>query len=162
MLTDTERSNCQGLNPEFYQRVMTKRREEQRRAQAEATQREKDRREKQRQDAARAAQEAVEQEARQRLTSIMTHYREMEISLRHKPVRQIILETAIKHGVSEAEILGRSRAKKIIAARHEAIWRARKERTDMSLPQIGRAFGGLDHTSILFAYRKIEAQRNGD
>ncbi len=52
-----------------------------------------------------------------------------------------------------------SRSKHIVAARQEAMYRVRKERTDMSLPMIGRVFGGKDHTTILHAVRKIEAQR---
>jgi chromosomal replication initiator protein len=37
-----------------------------------------------------------------------------------------------------------------------------KELTDLSLPEIGQAFGGRDHTTVLHACRKIEELRNTD
>jgi len=37
-----------------------------------------------------------------------------------------------------------------------------KELTPMSLPAIGDAFGGRDHTTVLHACRTIEAQRSSD
>jgi chromosomal replication initiator protein len=37
-----------------------------------------------------------------------------------------------------------------------------KELTNHSLPEIGDAFGGRDHTTVLHACRKIEELREGD
>jgi len=37
-----------------------------------------------------------------------------------------------------------------------------KELTTLSLPEIGEAFGGKDHTTILYAYRKIDKMRKED
>lgn len=41
-----------------------------------------------------------------------------------------------------------------VTARHSAIWLARKL-TDYSLPQIGRHFGGRDHTTVLAAVMRM-------
>jgi chromosomal replication initiator protein len=37
-----------------------------------------------------------------------------------------------------------------------------KEQTQKSLPEIGEAFGGRDHTTVLHAVRKITEQRQHD
>jgi len=39
---------------------------------------------------------------------------------------------------------------------------ATKDLTTMSLPEIGAEFGGKDHTTILYAVRKIEKMRGDD
>lgn len=54
--------------------------------------------------------------------------------------------------VSRAELLGQSRNKDIVPARHEACWRIAKA-TSLSLPHLGSIFN-RDHTSILHAIRK--------
>jgi chromosomal replication initiator protein len=37
-----------------------------------------------------------------------------------------------------------------------------KELTPASLPEIGRAFGGKHHTTVIHSIKKIDAQRSGD
>jgi len=37
-----------------------------------------------------------------------------------------------------------------------------RELTDHSLPQIGKEFGGRDHTTVLHAYDKISSQKEED
>ena len=37
-----------------------------------------------------------------------------------------------------------------------------KELTNHSLPEIGDAFGGRDHTTVIHAYRKIKELRNNE
>jgi chromosomal replication initiator protein len=51
-------------------------------------------------------------------------------------------------------LLGPRRTKKIALARQEAMYLAR-ESTEASLPQIGAALGGRDHTTVMHGYNKI-------
>ena len=45
--------------------------------------------------------------------------------------------------------------------RQAAMWLA-KQLTTRSLPDIGRRFGGRDHTTVLHAVRRIDELRAGD
>jgi chromosomal replication initiator protein len=51
------------------------------------------------------------------------------------------------------ELLSPSRAQPLAWPRQVAMYLAR-ELTDATLPAIGRAFGGRNHTTVLHAYRK--------
>jgi chromosomal replication initiator protein len=52
-------------------------------------------------------------------------------------------------------LLSKKRTKDIVTARQIAIYLSR-ELTELSLPAIGGAFGGKDHTTILHSYNKIK------
>ena len=54
------------------------------------------------------------------------------------------------------DILSIRRPKSIVRARQIGMYLARKH-TSRSLPEIGRRFGGKDHSTVLHAVRKIEA-----
>ncbi|MGJ7039164.1 chromosomal replication initiation ATPase DnaA [Shinella sp. BE166] len=58
--------------------------------------------------------------------------------------------------ITYAEIMGVSRSVAVVEARHTCIYAVKMARPDLSLPQIGRIFGGRDHTSIIHAVRKME------
>lgn len=146
----------QGLNPEFYRRAMKKREaEERRRAEAEKLAKEATAKAEAK---ARAESSLADLQASQTVASMLSQYRELEVTFGKKSVRQIILETAIKYNVRAEDITGASRAKDIIPARHEAMWRARYERPDLSLPTLGKVFN-RDHSTCLAAIRKIDRQR---
>lgn len=75
--------------------------------------------------------------------------------------KRIIVEVCRKHGITLAQIMSRRREERIVIARHEAVWRLCEE-TSMSLPQVGRRLGGLDHSSVIHGKRKHEERmRNG-
>jgi chromosomal replication initiator protein len=57
-------------------------------------------------------------------------------------------------GVSIEELCGSSRSRTLVTARQIAMYLCR-ELTDLSLPKIGQAFGGRDHTTVMHADRKI-------
>jgi chromosomal replication initiator protein len=57
-------------------------------------------------------------------------------------------------GVSVDDLRGQSRSRVLVNARQIAMYLCR-ELTDMSLPRIGAAFGGRDHTTVMHADRKI-------
>ena len=59
------------------------------------------------------------------------------------------------------DIVGKKRPKNIAMARQVAMYLCRKI-TDASLPKIGQAFGGRDHTTVIHAYEKIEKMRKED
>lgn len=67
----------------------------------------------------------------------------------------IIHATARKHGHRVEDLLGRSRWQPIASARDEALHLVTQARPDLSLPALGRLFGGRDHTTILYALRRI-------
>ena len=74
---------------------------------------------------------------------------------RDRPVKAILLDVAREHGVSVEDIKSPCRAVFLVAVRHQAIARVYlAHHPQMSLPQIARAMGGLDHSSILHAVRK--------
>lgn len=64
-------------------------------------------------------------------------------------------EVCRHYGISNAEIIGSKRSQAIVFPRQVAMFLAR-ELTDLSLPAIGREFGGRDHTTVLHAQAKIQ------
>lgn len=64
-------------------------------------------------------------------------------------------------GISRAELVGSSRAATPLRARQVAIFLTR-ELTDLSLPQIGRLYGGRDHSTVLNSLRRIEVGLDED
>jgi len=72
-------------------------------------------------------------------------------------VEEIQEQIAAEFGVSRSELVGSTRAAKPLRARQLAILLTR-ELTDLSLPQIGRLYGGRDHSTVLNALRRAEAR----
>ncbi|WP_428029162.1 chromosomal replication initiator protein DnaA [Ancylobacter sp.] len=67
-----------------------------------------------------------------------------------------ILRVVAKHyNVSRADILSQRRTANVVKPRQVAMYLA-KMLTLRSLPEIGRRFGGRDHTTVLHAVRKID------
>ena len=60
-----------------------------------------------------------------------------------------------------ADILSGSRRKDLVLARHVAMYLCR-EHTNYSLPAIGRAFGGKDHSTILHGCKRVQALIESD
>ncbi len=71
-------------------------------------------------------------------------------------VEEIQQQVAERFGISRAELIGSSRAATPLRARQVAIYLTR-EMTELSLPQIGRLYGGRDHTTVLNSLRRVEA-----
>jgi chromosomal replication initiator protein len=61
--------------------------------------------------------------------------------------------------IKVADMFSKKRTRNIVRPRQMAMYLA-KELTDLSLPEIGQAFGGRDHTTVLHACRKIEELKN--
>ncbi len=62
---------------------------------------------------------------------------------------------ATRYNVSRADILSERRTAAVVKPRQIAMYLS-KSLTPRSLPEIGRRFGGRDHTTVLHAVRKIE------
>ena len=79
--------------------------------------------------------------------------------------RTIIKEVAAKHGMVYGEIVGPRRNKEVVRARYEAIVevdnRFREAGRELSLPEIGRFFGGRDHSTVFTALRKMGVPKRG-
>lgn len=76
------------------------------------------------------------------------------------PARQIMIEDVLRavighFSVSRADLLSARRHKSVVYPRQVGMYLA-KVLTTRSLPEIGRKFGGRDHTTVLHAVRKIE------
>ncbi|MDD4880552.1 MAG: chromosomal replication initiator protein DnaA [Gallionellaceae bacterium] len=78
--------------------------------------------------------------------------------------RQVSIENIQKtvsdyYKIKVADMFSKKRTRNIARPRQMAMHLA-KELTDLSLPEIGQAFGGRDHTTVLHACRKIEELKN--
>ena len=76
-------------------------------------------------------------------------------------VREIQERTAEAFGVSVEALLSSSRVVSVAWPRQVAMYLAR-ELTDQTLPAIGRAFGGRNHTTVLHAYKRTAERMAGD
>ena len=63
--------------------------------------------------------------------------------------------------IKQSQLKERSNTKKVVYPRQVAMYLV-KELTDASLPEIGRAFGGKHHTTVLHSINKIARDRNDD
>jgi chromosomal replication initiator protein len=68
---------------------------------------------------------------------------------------------ARQYNVSRADLLSSRRTANVVRPRQIAMYLA-KALTLRSLPEIGRRFGGRDHTTVLHAVRKIETLASSD
>jgi chromosomal replication initiator protein len=87
-------------------------------------------------------------------------------NLIHLQERRVTME-AIQKAVAErlqirqSQLKEKSNTKKVVFPRQVAMYLA-KELTDASLPEIGRAFGGKHHTTVIHSIQKIEKMRKID
>lgn len=76
-------------------------------------------------------------------------------------VWEIINATARYFGLLARDIMKGGRVADFVYARHVAMFLASRL-TKNSLTEIARRFGGMDHTTVLHAVRKIEVKRSRD
>ena len=87
--------------------------------------------------------------------------REVRDLIRPQEPRRVKIEdiqrvVARQYNVSRSDLLSSRRTANVVRPRQVAMYLA-KTLTLRSLPEIGRRFGGRDHTTVLHAVRKIEA-----
>jgi chromosomal replication initiation ATPase DnaA len=73
--------------------------------------------------------------------------------------RDIIVSSVSEEGVHLGEVLGASRRRDVVQARHRAMYLIKATKPGLSFPQIAKWFG-KDHTSTLYAVAKYGI-RNG-
>jgi chromosomal replication initiator protein len=76
-------------------------------------------------------------------------------------VDEIQKATAEFYGLKQADLLSERRTRAVARPRQTAMWLC-KQLTTRSLPDIGRRFGGRDHTTVLHAVRRIEELKGLD
>jgi len=69
----------------------------------------------------------------------------------------ILEETAKMFGWTIEDICGKSRRRPLVTARQTGMY-VMRELTDLSYPRIAEAFGGRDHTTVMYAVDKIKQQ----
>lgn len=72
-------------------------------------------------------------------------------------IEEILLVVARHYSMDETELVGRSRRREVAQARQMVMYLAREE-TNASLPKIGKALGGRDHTTVIHGIDKIASQ----
>jgi chromosomal replication initiator protein len=92
--------------------------------------------------------------------------REMRDLIRPTEPKRVRIEdiqriVARQYNVSRADLLSSRRTANVVRPRQVAMYLA-KVLTLRSLPEIGRRFGGRDHTTVLHAVRKIETLAGND
>ena len=74
---------------------------------------------------------------------------------RRVTVDEIQKLTADHFGLKQADLLSERRTRSVARPRQVAMWLC-KQHTTRSYPDIGRRFGGRDHTTVLHAVKKVE------
>ena len=76
-------------------------------------------------------------------------------------VDRITNRVAVHYRVPAKDLRSRSRRRAILVPRHVSMYLAR-QLTPMSFQQIGAWFGGCDHSTVLYACRKVEESLGED
>ena len=76
-------------------------------------------------------------------------------------IEEIQRRVAAHYNIKAAELSSSRRAQAVVRPRHVAMYLA-KQLTSRSLPEIGRKFGKRDHTTVMYAIRRIEELRPKD
>lgn len=92
----------------------------------------------------------------QQILRHLVHNAERRVS-----IDMVIRAVAERFGLQPTQLKQKTNARHITYPRQIAMYLA-KELTDASLPEIGRAFGGKHHTTVLHSINKIEEERAKD
>jgi chromosomal replication initiator protein len=86
----------------------------------------------------------------------LVHIQDKRVSLEN--IQRAVAE---RFQIKQSQLREKSNTKKIVYPRQVAMYLA-KELTSASLPEIGRAFGGKHHTTVIHSVNKIEQTRHTD
>ena len=85
----------------------------------------------------------------------------LRVSQRKVTIEEIIRKVADHYNIRMTDLISARRARAIARPRQVAMFLS-KMLTSKSLPEIGRRFGGRDHTTVIHAVKKIEELRQID
>jgi len=85
----------------------------------------------------------------------------LEMQIRLITIENIQKTVANYYNIRIGDMRSKKRSRNIAVPRQVAM-RLAKDLTDHSLPEIGEAFGGRDHTTVLYGCRKIEERERQD
>ncbi len=91
-------------------------------------------------------------------TILRPHLRGAEKRVTVDDIQKAVAE---HYGLRQADLLSERRNRAIARPRQAAMWLA-KQMTTRSLPDIGRRFGGRDHTTVIHAVRRIDELKVDD
>lgn len=90
------------------------------------------------------------------LHDLASHSKQRQITI------ELIQEVVAEHfGLRVPDLKARKRTRSLAFPRQVAMYLCR-ELTDASLPRIGEAFGGRDHTTVIHAYERIQEDLKND
>lgn len=72
-------------------------------------------------------------------------------------VESIVTQAAVVFDRTKEELVGRSRKRSIVEARHAAMWAVRQRYPSFSLETIGAAIGGRHYSTVMHALAAVEA-----
>ena len=90
----------------------------------------------------------------------------LEKHVGQRKVNQIDVQNIIKTvcralKVKEKDVLGKGRSMEVALARQVCMF-ITKEKTNMSLANIGKQIGGRDHSTVIHAHKNIKEKMNSD
>jgi len=86
----------------------------------------------------------------------MVHVQDRKVSI--DSIQKAVAE---RFDIKQSQLKEKSNTKKVVYPRQVAMYLV-KELTDASLPEIGRAFGGKHHTTVIHSINKIESMRHNN
>jgi len=92
----------------------------------------------------------------QQVLKHLVHVQERKVSI--DSIQKAVAE---KFQIKQVQLKEKSNTKKVVYPRQVAMYLV-KELTNASLPEIGRAFGGKHHTTVIHSINKIEKSRQND
>lgn len=99
---------------------------------------------------------AINLQMAQQVLKHLVHVQDRKVTI--DSIQKAVAE---KFQIKQAQLKERSNTKKVVYPRQVAMYLV-KELTDASLPEIGRAFGGKHHTTVIHSVNKIEQSRHVD
>lgn len=77
-------------------------------------------------------------------------------------IKQLLMLMCAEEEVSYEDMMGQSRKQNLARPRQRCMWAMKKMKPNLSYPEVGRRFGGRDHTTVLHAVRQIEERYRTD